>query len=118
MAVVHSLAAWLAARFDSGEELFVAPTWRIEENRWSACRDGVEGTLADLATGGRHRTRDRLLELLEEIAGTAERLGCAAELASARALVERNGAMRQREAGDPRAATAWLADAFTDGMGA
>jgi carboxylate-amine ligase len=118
-AVVHALVGRLAERYDEGGlDGAPVPTWRIEENRWSACRDGVEGTLADLATGGRHRTRDRLLELLEEIAGTAERLGCAAELASARALVERNGAMRQREAGDPRAATAWLADAFTDGMGA
>ena len=27
--------------------------WRIDENRWAAMRDGVEGTLADLVTGER-----------------------------------------------------------------
>jgi carboxylate-amine ligase len=114
-AVAHALVAWLAERYDAGALAGVAPapTWRIEENRWSACRDGVAGTLADLVTGERRPARERLLELLETLAETAGRLGCAAELASARELVERNGAIRQREAGDPRAATAWLADAFT-----
>jgi carboxylate-amine ligase len=114
-AVAHALVGWLAERYDAGllEEAEPVPTWRIEENRWSACRDGVTGTLADLGTGERRPTRERLLELLETLAGPADRLGCAGELASARELVERNGAIRQREAGDPRAATAWLADAFT-----
>jgi hypothetical protein len=39
-------------------------------------------------------------------------VGCAAELASAHDLAERNGAMRQRAAGDAHGATAWLADAY------
>jgi hypothetical protein len=34
------------------------------------------------------------------------------DVALARELLERNGAMRQREAGGPMAAAAWLADAF------
>ncbi|MEA2291887.1 MAG: glutamate---cysteine ligase / carboxylate-amine ligase [Solirubrobacteraceae bacterium] len=112
-AVVHALVGRLSERYDEGSlDATRVPTWRLEENRWSACRDGVAGTLADLATGERRPTRQRLLELLEEIDGAAARLGCAAELASARALVERNGAIRQRETGDPHAAAAWLADAF------
>jgi carboxylate-amine ligase len=116
-AVAQSLVAWLAERYDAGDlDPVPVPTWRIEENRWSACRDGVTGTLADLATGERRPTRACLLELLETLAGTAQRLGCAGELASARSLVERNGAIRQREAGDARAATAWLADAYLEGL--
>jgi len=41
-------------------------------------------------------------------------VGCEAELAAARGLVERNGAQQQREAaaGDPYAAMAWLAGRF------
>jgi carboxylate-amine ligase len=110
-AVVHALIGWLAARFDAGEVLPVAPSWQIAENRWSACRDGVEGTLADLDTGERAPTRERLLWLLDTIAPWGE----AAGLAAARDLTACNGAMRQRASGGPRSAAAWLADAYTDG---
>jgi glutamate---cysteine ligase / carboxylate-amine ligase len=111
-AVVQALVARLAARHDAGELPEPPATWRIEENRWAACRDGVEGTMADLATGRRTPTRDRLHALLAEIAPQGEQLGCAAELRAAGALAEVNGAMRLRAAGDARAATAWLADAY------
>jgi glutamate---cysteine ligase / carboxylate-amine ligase len=117
-AVVHALAAWLAARHDAGEPVPDVPTWRIEENRWSACRDGVEGTLADLETGERRPTRERLMELLDAIEPQARRLGCLAELGAARALVRENGAMRQRAAfvrGGPRGVAQALVD---DYMGA
>jgi carboxylate-amine ligase len=112
-AVVHALVAQLAAEWDAGKLTPApVPTWRIEENRWSACRDGVEGTLADLETGERRPARDVLHALIDSLAGAAEAVGCAAELASAHDLAERNGAMRQRAAGDAHGATAWLADAY------
>ena len=41
--------ATLAARYDAGEASAVAPTWRIAENRFSALRHGVEGTMVELA---------------------------------------------------------------------
>src|SRR5207302_2169626 len=52
-AVAQTLVAWLGARHDAGEELTVDPAWRIEENRWSACRAGIEGEMADLQSGRR-----------------------------------------------------------------
>jgi carboxylate-amine ligase len=114
-AVVHALVAHLAAQWDLGALTDPpVPTWRIEENRWSACRDGVEGSLADLATGERRPTRDILHALIDALAGAAEAVGCAAELASAHALADRNGAMRQRAAGDAHGATAWLAEAYLE----
>jgi carboxylate-amine ligase len=115
-AVAHALVARLAARHDASDLPAPAPAWRIEENRWSAARDGVEGTLADLETGERRPARERLRALLEELSGDAARLGCSAELEAAHALIERNGAMRQRSAGGPRAAAAWLADAYLEGV--
>jgi carboxylate-amine ligase len=111
-AVVHALTAWLAARFDAGDLPGPVTTWRIEENRWWACRDGVEGEMADLATGERRPTRERLHALLDAVGGEAERIGCAAELEGARSLVERNEAIEQRATGGPHAAAAWLADAY------
>ncbi|HEV2058997.1 MAG TPA: YbdK family carboxylate-amine ligase, partial [Solirubrobacteraceae bacterium] len=49
-AVVHALVAWLAERVDAGEQLAVAPTWRIAENRWWAARHGLDASFADLVT--------------------------------------------------------------------
>lgn len=113
-AVAQSLVAWLAERHDAGERLPVHPTWRIEENRWSAARHGLNGTLADLDSGDPRPTRDVVRELIEVIGPTADRLGARAELGSAARLAEAGGAERLRAAagGDPREAAAWIADRF------
>jgi len=118
-ALAHALIASLADRHERGEPLPRHPGWRIEENRWSACRDGVEGTLADLDTGEQRPTRRRLNELMDELGPQAAKLGCAAELEHARELAERNGAMRQREVAAERGVdgvAAWLAERFADGL--
>jgi carboxylate-amine ligase len=112
-ACVHALVARLSRRAREGEG---APTWRIEENRWSAARHGVEGKLANLATGEPEPTRARLDRLLGEL-GT-EPGAATASLGEARRLAERNGAIRQRElAADlgVEGLTAWLAEHFLDG---
>jgi len=117
-AVVHTLVVELAERHDAGEPLGAAASWRIAENRWSACRHGVEGTLADLDSGERRPTRERLEALIERLEPVAARIGAAAPLADARRLVKRNGALRQRTVATERGARAlagWLADRFADG---
>ncbi|MEA2307978.1 MAG: glutamate---cysteine ligase / carboxylate-amine ligase [Thermoleophilaceae bacterium] len=115
-AVVHALVAWLAARHDAGEQLEVAPTWRIEENRWAALSRGVHGRLADLRTGELEPTRDRLLRLIDQLTPLAADLGCAEQLAAARELTNANGADQQRAAagdgGDLLAVTRHIADRF------
>lgn len=58
--VVHALVQRLA---DAGERLPAAESWRIDQNRWSACRHGVEGEMTDLATGERRPTRELLADL-------------------------------------------------------
>jgi carboxylate-amine ligase len=115
--VAQALVAWLGARHDGGEPLEVAGTWQIEENRWSACRYGVDGTMADLKSGERRSTRECWHDLLEVLGSTAQHLGATTALMRAEKLVERNGAIAQREAardGGPRAAARWLADRFLD----
>ena len=101
-AFAHGLIHGLAARHDAGEPLPVHDSWRIDENRWAAMRDGVEGTLADLATGERVNTRELLLARLEELPG---------DFTHTRALIEANGAILTRAAGVDGAA-AYLADRF------
>ncbi len=83
---VRALVLDLAARHDAGEELPVHPTWRIAENRWSAARHGLDGFMADLDTGERRPTRERLAELID-------RFGAG----SGPPLAAENGAIRQRE---------------------
>jgi carboxylate-amine ligase len=98
-AVVHALVATLAERHDAGDLPEPAETWRIAENRWSACRHGVAGTWIDAHTGASRPTREHLHGLFEELAPAAERLGCAAELADARRRVDDDPAARARAAG-------------------
>jgi glutamate---cysteine ligase / carboxylate-amine ligase len=115
-AVVHALVAWLAERHAAGEALPAAPSWRIAENRWSACRYGLDGTMADLVTGAVVPTRERAAALLDDVAAAGDRLGCASELAAARAGLAANGAERQRAAaeqgGGPPGVVAWLMGRF------
>lgn len=118
VAFAHALVAWLVERHDAGERLPVAPTWRIEENRWSALRHGLDGTMADLADGRALPTRERLAQLIDAVAPTARRHGIEALLNDCtRPLVHANGAIRQREIACDRGLeglAAWLADRFED----
>ena len=114
-AVIHALVATLAARHDAGEPLPVHPGWRIAENRWSAARHGLSGTLADLDTGERRPARQRVRDLLAELGPAAGRIGCLDELKRADGLVSANGAERQRAVareGDLRGVVEWLAGRF------
>jgi carboxylate-amine ligase len=116
-AVVQSLVAWLGQRHQAGEALAGAAQWRIEENRWSACRYGLEGGMADLETGQVRPTRDCLYELLGVLAPVAESLGCSPALAQAHELAELNGAIRQRRVageGGMIGLGRWLAERFSE----
>jgi len=116
-AVVQALVVWLGERHDGGERLHVAEGWRIEQNRWSACRHGVEGEMADLSTGGVRPTRAVLEELLGALQPVAVRLGSESALARGREMVEVNGALAQRRVardGGPRAVAPWLAERFLE----
>jgi carboxylate-amine ligase len=121
--VAQALVAWLAERRDAGElsPAAAAASWRIEENRFSALRHGLDGELADLESGEREPTRTRLRRLLDELAPVAQRLGAGELMPHARALAQRNGAIRQREVaaerGGARGLAAWQAERFGDPLG-
>jgi glutamate---cysteine ligase / carboxylate-amine ligase len=116
-AVTQALVAWLGERYDAGERLHVAPSWRIEENRWSACRYGVEGAMADLVSGERRPTRGCLEQLIETLSPTARRFGAGSALNHAGRLVDLNGAIAQRRvarSGGAHAVASWLAERFLE----
>jgi carboxylate-amine ligase len=116
-AVAQALMAWLGERHDAGELRGSAPRWRIEQNRWSACRHGVEAGMADLRTGAVRPARTCLHELLDELEPVARRLHAGDSLTHARELIEVNGALAQRRvaarAGIP-SLPGWLASQFLE----
>ncbi len=119
-AVVQALVAWLAERHDAGERLRVDETWCIEENRWSACRGGVEGEMVELGTGVRRFTRACLEELMSDLQPFAERCRCGSGIERARAMIEVNGALAQRRVardGGVRAVARELAERFLEAGG-
>jgi glutamate---cysteine ligase / carboxylate-amine ligase len=116
VAVVHALAKTLAED-ETQEPKPPAATWRIQENRWHALRRGLDGALADLQTGEPQPTKGRLNELLDTIEPAGEQLGASTQLACARSLVERNGALKQREQHAEhgiRGLTEWLVRVFAE----
>lgn len=115
VAVAAGVAVWLAERHDAGELEFPAETWRINENRWTALRNGMDGYLVDVQTGVRRPARERLGWLIDQVEPVLHRLGGASQLDAARAMLGRNGASRQRElfrAGGAVELTGWLAERF------
>jgi carboxylate-amine ligase len=113
VALVQSLARLELERPD---DLETPPaTELIEENRFLAARDGMQALLIDLASGERIPAIAQLERTLAACQRHAERLGCADELAVARALATRPGASRQRAQahdGDLRRVSAGLARAY------
>jgi glutamate---cysteine ligase / carboxylate-amine ligase len=78
--VAYRLVLDLAARHDAGEPLPVAESWRIDQNRWSACRHGADGVMTDPLTGAREPTRERLARLgAPTLDGAARQRAVAAE---------------------------------------
>jgi carboxylate-amine ligase len=114
-ALIHALVGRLAERHDAGERLASGDTWRLEENRWSAARRGMDAELADLRSGARTPAGACLDALLIDLAPVAARLGCSVELAGVARLAAANGAARQRAVAAARgvhAVAGWLADAY------
>jgi carboxylate-amine ligase len=70
----------------------------IRQNRWRAARHGLDAVLVDPETGLNEVAREAVARMTEELAPTAEALGCSRWLDEARAMAGRpDGATRQRE---------------------
>lgn len=115
-AVIQALVVWLARRHDAGDAAASPESWRLEQNRWSACRHGVEGDMVDPHSGTRSSTRECLEQLVRTLAEIATELDGEAALSRAREMIHANGAVAQRvaAAGDAGAAARSLADRFLE----
>src|SRR5579884_1171176 len=122
VALVQSLAATLADRFDREGVLDTQPVTLIAENKWRAVRHGLGAELVDLERDEQRPARDALRELAELAGPAASRLGCAEELALLEPLLERgDGAGEQRAAaeaggGSLLAVARWLCEHTVQGL--
>jgi carboxylate-amine ligase len=98
--MVAAISQCLVERFDreldKGYRLPRPKGWVVRENKWRAVRYGMD---AEIITGADNRlvpVREALLELVDDLTPTADRLGCLAELQHVQAVVE-GGASYERQ---------------------
>lgn len=97
-ALVHCLVVDLDARLAAGEELPTMPPWHVQENKWRAARYGLDAIIILDAASNEAPVTDDLEALVKRLEPVAERLGCAAELASVLDIPARGASyQRQRE---------------------
>lgn len=101
VALVQSLVATLAERYDRDASLPCQPVTLIAENKWRAVRYGLDAELVDLTRDEQRPARQALRELAELAGPAAKRLGCADELALLDRVLDRgDGAGEQRAAAE------------------
>lgn len=105
--LVVAVVRWLADRHDAGDLPEPVPTWRIDENRWSAFAFGIDGRFVDPEErGGSAWTRDAVEALVTEVRPSAER-----ELSHTTALLDDPAYRRLRRVGLDESID-WLAGQF------
>jgi carboxylate-amine ligase len=95
-ALMHCLAVDLDTRLAAGETLPTMPPWHVQENKWRAARYGLDAIVIVDEHSNERLVTDDLADLLVRLEPVAQRLGCAAELASVPDIPLR-GASYQRQ---------------------
>ncbi len=90
-AFIHCLVVHYEREWQAGRDLPTLQHWHVAENKWRAARYGLEALIiTDRDTTERWVTED-IADWLERLAPLAEELGCSAELAAVRRIMERGG---------------------------
>jgi glutamate---cysteine ligase / carboxylate-amine ligase len=95
-AIAQCLVEMFDRELDKGYRLPKPKSWVVRENKWRAVRHGMD---AEIISGEDHRllpVKDALLELVQDLSPTAERLGCLEELLRVQTVVE-TGASYERQ---------------------
>lgn len=122
-ALIHCLVDDLSGRIDEGLPLLVLQPWYVRENKWRAARYGLDAEIILDNAGAERPVTDDIRDLVTRLMPTAERLGCAAELASIETILD-DGASYSRQLrvaaendGDLTAVVKALAAELRDGSG-
>jgi carboxylate-amine ligase len=95
-ALMHCLVVDLDTRLAGGEHLPMMPPWHVQENKWRAARYGLDAIVILDDHSTERLVTDDLVDEVARLEPVAERLGCAAELASVLDIPVR-GASYQRQ---------------------
>jgi carboxylate-amine ligase len=97
---VAALSQCLVEQFDReldrGYTLPVPASWVLRENKWRAARYGLDADIVVDERGTVRPVRQAILDLVDDLAPTARRLGCSAELADVERILA-VGASYQRQ---------------------
>ncbi|MEA2385688.1 MAG: glutamate---cysteine ligase / carboxylate-amine ligase [Solirubrobacteraceae bacterium] len=95
-ALIQAMVRELAEHFDSGGALAAYPWQMLDENKWLAARDGLDGELVDLPSTERIATKALARRLVDRLRDHARDLGSESELEAIDDLLSGgNGADRQ-----------------------
>jgi carboxylate-amine ligase len=95
-ALIQAMVRELAEHFDSRGTLASYPWQMLDENKWLAARDGLDGELVDLPSNERVATKALARRLVDRLRDHAQDLGSASELEAIEdVLANGNGADRQ-----------------------
>src|SRR6478609_4561310 len=95
-ALVQAMVKELCEHYDAGGALADYPWQMLDENKWLAARDGLDGELVDLPSSERIATKALARRLVDRLRDHARDLGSATELGAIEDLLRHgNGAERQ-----------------------
>ena len=98
-ALIQCLVYDLSEEIDRGTYQSGFHPFLVRQNKWRACRYGMEATLVDPTTFAVVPVRQVVHSLIDRLEGRAEQLGCTDYLGSVRELAEQpTGSVRQLQA--------------------
>lgn len=90
-AFIHCLIVHYEREWEAGRELPTLQYWHVAENKWRAARYGLDALIITDRDTTERLVTDDIADWLEVLAPRAEELGCVAELADVRAIIDRGG---------------------------
>jgi carboxylate-amine ligase len=87
-ALVQSLVHRIDLQLDANDPPYIAREWTVRQNKWLAARHGLDAKLIVDDEGSRMTARDAVEELLADLAPFAAELGCGAELADVKTILD------------------------------
>lgn len=96
VALVQSLVVALGDRYESGAPLRVLKPWILRENKWRACRHGLDADVICDNEGEHGPLREQIPDLVSKLEPVAARLGCLDELRDVHGALE-GGASYERQ---------------------
>ncbi|MEM8600054.1 MAG: glutamate--cysteine ligase [Bacteroidota bacterium] len=101
VALVQSLVVWLSECYDKGHPMTILRPWIVRENKWRACRNGLDAVIITSNTGDQRPLREAIPALIADLESYAHELGCYVELQAVRRILQRGASYeRQRVAHD------------------